>query len=197
MNSVDIAFASALDLAQCIRKREISPLELTQLYLERIQRYDPQLGSFFTVAADLALEDAQVKTEQLAKIPDTVELPPFFGIPAAIKDLNPTAGLPCSYGVAALKSQIATEDDNISQRMRKAGFILLGKTATSELGTFPYCESPGFAPTRNPWNLDYTAGGSSGGAAAAVAAGLCAIAQGSDGGGVSARSCSLLRHCWP
>ena len=183
MDSVDIAFAPALDLAQRIRKREISPLELTEIYLERIQRFDPQLGSFFTVAADLALADAQAKTEQLAKAFDTTKLPPFFGVPTAIKDLNPTAGLPCSYGVAALKSNIATEDDNVSQRMKDAGFILLGKTATSELGTFPYCESPGFAPTRNPWNLDYTAGGSSGGAAAAVAAGLCAIAQGADGGG--------------
>ena len=183
MDSVDIAFAPALDLAQLIRKREISPLELTQVYLERIQRFDPQLGSFFTVAADLALADAQTKTEQLAKTFNVGELPPFFGIPAAIKDLNPTAGLPCTYGVAALKSNIATEDDNISQRMKNAGFVLLGKTATSELGSFPYCESPGFAPTCNPWNLDYTAGGSSGGSAAAVAAGLCAIAQGSDGGG--------------
>ena len=140
-------------------------------------------GASLLLQADLALADAQAKTEQLTKTLDLAELPPFFGIPTAIKDLNPTVGLPCSYGVTALKSNLATEDDNVSQRMKAAGFVLLGKTATSELGTFPYCESPGFPPTRNPWNLDYTAGGSSGGSAAAVAAGFCAIAQGSDGGG--------------
>ena len=192
MKSADIAFKPALELAQLIRQREISPLELTQLYLERIEQFDSQLGSFFTVAAETALAEAQAKTEQLAK---TDELPPFFGVPTAIKDLNPTAGLPCTYGVAALKPQIATYNDNISQRLKAAGFIILGKTATSELGSFPYTEPPGFPPTRNPWNLDYTAGGSSGGAAAAVAAGLCPIAQGSDGGGsirTPAACCGLV-----
>ena len=110
-------------------------------------------------------------------------MPPFFGVPIAIKDLNPVAGLPCAYGVARLKNRIATEDDGVVQKLRQAGFVILGKTATSEAGTLPYTEPNGFSPTRNPWNLDYTPGGSSGGAAAAVAAGLLPIAQGSDGGG--------------
>ncbi|MEM8778621.1 MAG: amidase, partial [Cyanobacteria bacterium P01_G01_bin.49] len=183
MNSADLAFTPALNLAKLIRDRQISPLELTQLYLDRIKKQNTQLGSFFTVAAETALKDAHVKTEQLAKTPDLSSFPPFFGVPTAIKDLNAVQGMPLTYGVAALRDNIATYDDGVTMRLKGAGFIILGKTATSQLGTFPYTEPPGFPPTRNPLNLDYTAGGSSGGSAAAVAAGLSPIAQGSDGGG--------------
>ncbi|NEQ15308.1 amidase family protein [Moorena sp. SIO2C4] len=183
MNQVDLAFTPALDQSQLIRKGEISPLELVQLYLERIEGLNPQLGSYFTVASDMALADAKAKTEQLAQTTDTFKLPPFFGVPIAIKDLRAVEGLPCSFGVAALKDNIAEYDDGVITRIKQAGFIILGKTATSELGSLPYTEPPGFPPARNPWNLDYTPGGSSGGSAAAVAAGLSPIAQGSDGGG--------------
>ncbi|MDJ0845936.1 amidase [Crocosphaera sp.] len=183
MNSVKLAFTSALDLAQLIRDRTVSPLELTQLYLDRIETYNPQLGSFFFVAAEMALEDAKEKTEQLSNTSDLNSLPPFFGVPTAIKDLNSVSGMPVSYGVAVLKQNVVNHDDGVTTRMKQAGFIILGKTATSQLGSFPYTEPPNFPPARNPWHLDYTPGGSSGGAAAAVAAGLCPIAQGSDGGG--------------
>ncbi|MDJ0661895.1 MAG: amidase [Crocosphaera sp.] len=183
MNSLDLAFTSALELAQLIRDRTISPLELTELYLDRIEKYNPQLGSFFFVAAEMALQDAKEKTEQLTHTSDPNSLPPFFGVPTAIKDLNAVAGMPVSYGVAALKENVVKHDDGVTTRMKQAGFIILGKTATSQLGSFPYTEPPGFSAARNPWHLDYTPGGSSGGAAAAVAAGLCPIAQGSDGGG--------------
>ena len=183
MNDLDLAFTPALEQVQLIRDRQISPLELVTLYLQRIQRLDSQLGSFFTVAAEMALAEAKAKTEQLAKIEDPQQLPPFFGVPTAIKDLYPVTGMPCSYGVSAVKDNIATYDDGVVVRLKAAGLIVLGKTATSAMGTLPYTEPIGFPPTRNPWNLDYTPGGSSGGAAAAVAAGLCSIAQGSDGGG--------------
>ncbi|AFY77256.1 MAG: amidase [Hydrococcus sp. C42_A2020_068] len=183
MNLVDLAFTPALEQARLIRDRQISPLELVELYLDRIEQYDSRLGSYFSVAAETALAEAQAKTEQLANLKDPDALPPFFGVPTAIKDLNSVTGMPLTLGVAALKDKIGTYDDGVVVRMRTAGFIILGKTATSELGSFPYIEAPGFPPTRNPWNPDYTAGGSSGGAAAAVAAGLCPIAQGSDGGG--------------
>ena len=183
MNQAELAFTPALEQAQLIRDREISPLELVKLYLERIQQFDSQLGSYFTVAAQIALADAQAKTEQLTQIKDLSQLPPFFGVPTAIKDLNSVAAMPCTYGVAALKDQIAARDDGVVTQMKMAGFVILGKTAASEVGSLPYTEPPGFPPTRNPWNLEYTPGGSSGGAAAAVAAGLCPIAQGSDGGG--------------
>ena len=181
MNSIDLAFAPALEQARLIRAKEVSPLELVQLYLERVQQLDTRLGSYFTVMAEQALADAKTKTEQLTL--DTAELPLFFGVPIAIKDLYPVAGVPCSYGVAALKDSVATYDFDMVTRIKQAGFTILGKTATSQLGSLPYTEPDGFPPTRNPWNLDYTSGGSSGGAAAAVAAGLCAIAQGSDAGG--------------
>ncbi|MBE9125060.1 MULTISPECIES: amidase [unclassified Coleofasciculus] len=183
MNQVNLAFAPALEQAQLIRSRQVSPLELVELYLERIERFNPQLGSYFTVAVDMALADAKAKTEQLAQAGDIAELPPFFGVPISIKDLNAVQGLPCTYGSPLLKDKIAPYDDGLVMRIKQAGFIILGKTATSEVGSLPYTEPMGFPPARNPWNLDYTAGGSSGGAAAAVAAGLCPIAQGSDGGG--------------
>ena len=180
MNQNDLAFTPALELAQLIRLREVSPLELVEVYLERIERLNPQLGSYFTVTADLAVADAKNKTELLTT---TSELPPFFGVPISIKDLNAVAGVTCTYGNPALLRNIANYDDGVVTRIKQAGFIILGKTATSELGSCPYSEPTGFPPARNPWNLEYTPGGSSGGAAASVAAGLSAIAQGSDGGG--------------
>jgi amidase len=183
MNPTDLAFASALEQAQLIRQRQVSPLELVELYLERIQRLDPQLGSYFTVISEQALAEAKAKTEQLAQIDDPSQLPPFFGVPIAIKDLNAVAGIRHTYGTPVLMNKIAGYSDGVVMRIQGAGFTLLGKTATSELGSLPYIDQAGFPPTRNPWNLDYSAGGSSGGAAAAVAAGLAPLAQGSDGGG--------------
>ncbi|EKQ66646.1 amidase, Asp-tRNAAsn/Glu-tRNAGln amidotransferase A subunit [Leptolyngbyaceae cyanobacterium JSC-12] len=182
MDSVDLAFTPALEQARMIRNRELSPLELTEVYLERIQRLNPQLGSYVFVAAEQAIADAKVKTNQLMQTPSE-ELPPFFGVPISIKDLNLVAGMPCAFGVRWLKNQIAQTDDGVVQRIKQAGFVILGKTATSEAGTLPYTEPDGFPPARNPWSLEHTPGGSSGGAAAALAAGLCSVAQGSDGGG--------------
>ncbi|MCC3404176.1 MAG: amidase [Microcoleus sp. PH2017_10_PVI_O_A] len=195
MNSVDRAFSSALDLAKSIRDREISPLEITNVYLERIDRLNHQLGSYFTVTADRAIELATAQTEHLAGLNKSQELPPFFGVPIAIKDLTPVAGVPCTYGVQALHSNISPYNESVVWRIEAAGFNILGKTATSQIGSLPYTEPPGFRPARNPWNLEYTPGGSSGGSAAAVAAGLCAIAQGSDGGGSirgPASACGLV-----
>ncbi|MEG3858916.1 amidase [Microcoleus sp. herbarium12] len=195
MNSVDRAFSSALDLAKSIRAREISPLEIANVYLERIDRLNHQLGSYFTVTADRAIELATAQTEHLAGLNKSEELPPFFGVPIGIKDLTPVAGIPCTYGTQALHSNISSYNESVVWRIEAAGFNILGKTATSQIGSLPYTEPPGFRPARNPWNLDYTPGGSSGGSAAAVAAGLCAIAQGSDGGGSirgPASACGLV-----
>ena len=181
MNSVDLAFLPALDQARLIRSKEISPLELVELYLERIERLNPALGAYVTVMAEQALADARAKTEHLASNPD--DLPPLFGVSVSVKDLNPVEGVACAYGIKAACDRIAGQDDYIVGKLRQAGMVILGKTATSQLGSLPYTEPPGFPPARNPWNLDYTPGGSSGGGAAALAAGLCAISQGSDGGG--------------
>ena len=181
MNPVDLAFMRALEQAKLIRDKEISPLELTEVYLERIQRLNPQLGAYVAVMADQALAEARAKTEHLAKHPE--DLPPLFGVTVSVKDLNPLEGVACAYGIKAACDRIADHDDLIVRKLRQAGLIILGKTATSQLGSLPYTEPPGFPPTRNPWNTDYTPGGSSGGGASALAAGLCSISQGSDGGG--------------
>jgi amidase len=181
MIDADLLLTSALQQADLIRQKQISPIELLELYLTRIDRLNPQIGAFFHVAKKQARQQAQAQTKFLAN--QSVQLPPLFGLPMGIKDLNPVAGMPCSYGVAALKDQIATMDDSMVWLLNQAGCNILGKTAISELAALPYTETPGFAPTRNPWNLAYTAGGSSGGAAAAVAAGLLPFAHGDDGGG--------------
>ena len=183
INVADLAFTPALEQAKLIKERQVTPLELTKLYLSRIAQYDSQLGCFWYVAQDSALADAQQKTEQLAQTLDTNRLPPFFGVPIGVKDLKSIANMPITYGVSALKDQIAEFDEDIVTKVKRAGFVILGKTATSQLGSFPYTEPEGFALTRNPWNLHYTPGGSSGGSAAAVAAGLCPIALGGDAGG--------------
>jgi amidase len=180
--SADLLNASALTQARLIREKQISPLELTQVYLDRIEQNNPQLGSFFYVAVDRAISLARSQTEILSQS-DATSLPPFFGIPTAIKDLNPVAGMPCTYGSPAMRDYIPPYSDGIVSLMEGAGFNIIGKTAISELASFPYTEPTGFPPARNPWNLDYTPGGSSGGAAAAVAAKLIPIAHGSDGGG--------------
>ena len=195
MNQVDLAFTSALEQARLVRTLQVSPIELVNLYLERIDRLNPELGSYFTVTAEQAIALAKSQTEQLAGLNKLPELPPFFGVPIAIKDLTPVAGVPCNYGVAPMVGNISGYDEAVVMRIKAAGFIILGKTATSQIGALPYTEPPGFPPARNPWNLDYSPGGSSGGSAAAVAAGLCAIAQGSDGGGSirgPASSCGLV-----
>lgn len=179
----DLAFTPALKQAQLIKERQITPLELTKLYLARIKQYDVQLGSFYYVATASALADAQHKTTLLEQTAETDKLPPFFGVPIAIKDLKAVADMPLSYGLTVLKEQISEYDEAIVTKIKQAGFIILGKTATSQLGSFPYTEPEGFPPTRNPWNLNHTPGGSSGGSAAAVAAGLCSIAVGGDAGG--------------
>jgi amidase len=182
MNSVDLAFLPALEQARLIRHKEISPLELTQGYLNRIERLNPKLGAYVAVMAEQAIADATAKTEQVMAS-DPTDLPPLFGVSVSVKDLNSVEGVACAYGIKAACDRIATHDDYIVSKLRQAGLVILGKTATSQMGSLPYTEPPGFPPARNPWNLDYTPGGSSGGGAAALAAGLCALSQGSDGGG--------------
>ncbi len=181
MDSVDIAFTSALEQAQLIRSGVVSPVDLVNLYLARIQDYDTQLGSYVTVIAEQALTEAKAKADRLTQGPE--DLPPFFGVPIAIKDLTSVQGVRCAYGSPVLMDNVSAYDDAVVARIKQAGFIILGKTSVSELGSLPYTEPMGLPIARNPWNLNHTAGGSSGGAAAAVAAGLAPIAQGSDGGG--------------
>ncbi|WP_219464165.1 amidase [Nonomuraea rhizosphaerae] len=178
---------SALEQAQAIRDQEISPVELTQHYLDRIERIDPQVGAYVTVTAERALDQARRLAEEL---PDG----PLAGVPIPIKDLNLVKDVPIMFGSATYREFVAPVDDTVVERLRDAGTVMLGKTATPEFGLPCYTETYVSPPARSPWNLDCSAGGSSGGAAAAVAAGLAPAAQGSDGAGsirIPASVCGL------
>jgi amidase len=173
---MDLAFLSACEQARALRARELTSVELTELYLERIQRIDRELDSFVTVRAEEALVEARAKDE-------TGSEAPFHGVPIAIKDLTATAGIRTTYSSRAYADHVPDFDTAVARRLREAGFVILGKTNTPEFGTVAFTESDLNGNTRNPWNLERTPGGSSGGAAAALAAGLVPIAHGSDGGG--------------
>jgi amidase len=178
----ELLLRSALEQLALLHQGEVSPLELAEAYLQRIEQIDPALGSYWTVLRESVLTQARRITDQGA-IADRLQGLPLLGLPVSIKDLHALEGAPASLGIAALRERMVSYDDGAVARLRAAGCLFLGKTATAQLGTQPVTEPPGFAPTRNPWNPSRTAGGSSGGAAAALAAGLCAAAHGSDGGG--------------
>jgi amidase len=177
---VDVAFLPATEQARLVRARELSPVELAETYLARIERLDPELNAYVTVTSERALAEARAAEEAVA---GGGELPPFAGVPVAVKDLTRTRGVRTTFSCPAYAQHVPEVDDNAARRIRKAGFVLLGKTNTPELGTTPVTESALNGFCRNPWSTDRTPGGSSGGAAAALAAGLCPVAQGSDGGG--------------
>jgi amidase len=171
-----LAFASATEQARLIRDGEVSAVELAGLYLERIERIDPELNSFVTVRREAALDDASA-------VDASTGAAPFRGVPIAIKDLTPTAGIRTTYSSRAFADNVPDFDTAVVRRLRRAGFVILGKTNTPEFGTVAFTESELNGATRNPWSPGRTPGGSSGGAAAALAAGLIPLAHGTDGGG--------------
>ena len=188
----DLAFTSATEQARMIREGEISPVELTDMYLRRIEKLDPEINSFVTVTGDMALEEARRAEEAVASGQD---LPPFHGVPIGIKDLMETKGVRTTFSCRALAEYVPDQDDEVVTKIKQAGFISLGKTNTSEFGSIPVTESDLNGACRNPWNSDRTAGGSSGGAAAAVAAGLLPVAHAADGGGsvrIPSSCCNLF-----
>jgi len=183
----------ALEQAAAIRRREVSPVELVEHYLDRIDRLDAQVGAFVTVTADAAR--AAALEAEAATGRDGAALPPLHGVPTAIKDLNLTAGVRTTFGSAVCADFVPTVDDFVVEKLRAAGTISLGKTNTPEFGLPCYTEPEVAPPARTPWDLSRSAGGSSGGAGAAVAAGLIPFAQGSDGGGsvrIPASACGLF-----
>ena len=157
---------------------EVSAPELLEIYLERIARLDSQLRSYRVVLTDKARDEAYAAQDRL----DAGERLPLLGVPIAIKDDVDVAGEVTTYGSAGHRTAV-TVDAAVVRRLRAAGAVIIGKTAVPELMIFPFTESLAFGATRNPWNLKRTPGGSSGGSAAAVAAGLASLALGSDGGG--------------
>jgi amidase len=176
--SDDVAFAGAARIAEMVRAKEASPSELVELYLERIAALEPKLNAFRVVLAEGARADAKRAEERLAKGDDA----PLLGVPVAIKDNIDYAGEVTAHGTAAY-GEPATEDSHVVRRLREAGATILGKTNLPELAIYGFTESPTFGPTRNPWDISKTPGGSSGGSGVAVAAGLCAIAHATDGAG--------------
>jgi amidase len=179
MKDTDLAFTSAVELAELVRLKKVSPVELVELYASRIESLNPTLGAYLTLTLDEAREQAKAAEAAL----DVDDLPPFHGVPISIKDLNETKGVRTTHGNAAFADRISTYDDEVVAKLKRAGFIMLGKTNTPEFGTTCFTDPPGYYPARNPWDTTRTTGGSSGGAAGALAAGLCPISQGSDGGG--------------
>ncbi len=172
--------ASALELARRIRARELDAEEVIERYLARIDERDPRVSAWVQVDREGALREARRKDRERDS---GKPLPPFHGVPIGIKDLNLVKGLFARFGSRAFERLIGLADDENVKLLRLGGFVILGKTSTSELGALPITEPDIHPPTRNPWNLDHTSGGSSGGAGAAVAAGMIPIAQGSDGAG--------------
>ncbi|MGO8938728.1 MAG: amidase [Mycobacterium sp.] len=178
MDADDLAFAGAAAQARMLADGEVSAPELLEIYLERIARLDSQLRSYRVVLTDKARDEAYAAQDRL----DAGERLPLLGVPIAIKDDVDVAGEVTTYGSAGHRSAV-TVDAAVVRRLRAAGAVIIGKTAVPELMIFPFTESLTFGATRNPWNLKRTPGGSSGGSAAAVAAGLASLALGSDGGG--------------
>ena len=185
---------SALEQAAAVRHREVSPSELVEHYLDRIATWSDAVGAYVTVTADLAREQAR-QAERTLHEADADDLPPLLGVPIAIKDLTDVAGVRCTLGSAAFVDRVATVDAHVVTLLRKAGTVILGKSNAAEFGTPCYTEPDVAPPARTPWDLSRSAGGSSGGAGAAVAAGLAPFAQGNDGGGsvrIPASVCGLV-----
>jgi len=176
---------TAIELAAAIKEGRLSPVEITDHYLDRIGHLNERTGAFYTVTADLAREQAAAaeKLAADARREGGAPLAPLAGVPIPIKDLNMVAGVRMTMGCTLFSDNVPAEDDYVVAELRKAGIVITGKTATPEFGLPCYTETRIGPPARTPWDLSRSAGGSSGGAAAAVAAGLAPAAQGRDGGG--------------
>jgi aspartyl-tRNA(Asn)/glutamyl-tRNA(Gln) amidotransferase subunit A len=178
----------AAELACRIAVKDVSPVEVVEASLARLEETDAQLNAYVAVDAAGAREAARRAEKAVL---DGEPLPPLHGVPVSVKDLIDVAGLPARYGSLTLKDHVAPEDAPAVARLRAAGAIIVGKTATSEFGYRGYTKSLVHGNTRNPWDLGRTPGGSSGGAVASVAAGVTPIALGTDGGGSIRSPCAF------
>jgi amidase len=186
----DVAFAGLAEHAAMLERGETTSQELTELFLSRIERHDPALNAFRVVFDEMARAEA-AQADARRRSGDTR---PLLGIPLAIKDDTDIQGHVTAMGSCAVEEP-ARADSEVVRRLRSAGAVILGKTHVPEMMIVPFTESPTYGITRNPWDLQRTPGGSSGGSAAAVAAGLCSAALGSDGGGsirIPAGCCGLF-----
>lgn len=185
----DLHEYTALELHQLLQRGDVTPAEATRHFLARIERLDPVVGAFATVTPERALERARAVERDLPRAA------PLWGMPLADKDLHPRAGVPTAFGSRAHADHVPDASDDLVDALDAAGAVSLGKTATPEYGLPSYTEPLAGRPARSPWDLALGAGGSSGGAAAAVAAGMLPFAPGSDGGGsvrIPAASCGIV-----
>ncbi|MGH7264174.1 MAG: amidase [Candidatus Rokuibacteriota bacterium] len=180
MNATDLCYTPATELGRLYRAKQLSPVEVTDTVLARIERLNPTLNAFLTVTADHARELARAAEGRATR---GGLLGPLDGIPYSIKDLEPTAGIRTTYGSRFFEQNVPAEDGALAARLRATGGVLLGKTNTPHFGYKDMCDNLIGPPCRNPWNTERTSGASSGGAGAAVAAGLGPLAHGSDGSG--------------
>lgn len=180
MEHTELCFTPATELRRLIRDREISPVEVTDAVLARIEHLNPKIFAYLTVTADLARAQAR---EAEARVRRDEALSRIDGIPYSIKDLETTAGIRTTFGSRWFEQHVPQQDSAVAGRLKAAGGILLGKTNTPHYGHKDMSDNLLGPPCANPWKPDRTSGGSSGGAAAAVAAGLGPLAQGSDGAG--------------
>src|SRR4051794_1896153 len=179
MDATELAYAGAAQQARLIAAGEVSAREVVGAVLRRIERLDPQLNAFRVVLAERALAEAdQADARRRAG-----EQRPLLGVPVAVKDDTDVAGVPTARGTAASDLTPRPADAEAVRRLRAAGAVIVGKTNVPELMMWPWSEGVSFGAVRNPWALDRTPGGSSGGSGAAVAAGLCGVALGTDGAG--------------
>ncbi|MEN9835004.1 MAG: 6-aminohexanoate-cyclic-dimer hydrolase [Pseudomonadota bacterium] len=183
---------SALGIAAAIKARKISPVEVARHFLEEVDRLNPDINAFvWRRDADL-LEEAKAAEDAVMRGDD---LAPFHGVPIPLKDLAEAVGHTVTHGSRAARSKVGRMDTAAVGLLRKAGFLFMGRTNSPEFGTLPVTENVLHGATRNPYDLTRTPGGSSGGAAAAVAAGMAPIAHASDGGGsirIPASCCGLV-----
>jgi aspartyl-tRNA(Asn)/glutamyl-tRNA(Gln) amidotransferase subunit A len=195
MALTDIDRLGARALAAAIRARELSPVEVTERTLARLAETEPQLNAFVFVDREGALAAAREAEARLrAAAGDAARLEreaPLLGVPVSVKDLIDVAGLPCGFGSLTMRDHVPSEDAPSVERLRRAGAVIIGKTTTSEFGYRGYTRSLAHGNTANPWDTGRTPGGSSGGAVASVAAGVTAIALGTDGGGSIRAPCAL------
>jgi len=176
----DLCFTPATELARLYRARKASPLEVMQAVFARIDAVNPGLNAYVTLAREAALREAGRATRALRR---GATLPPLHGVPVSIKDLTPTKGIRTTEGSKIYEHRVPDEDAVIVERLKAAGAIVVGKTNTPEFGAGGNTFNAVFGVTRNPWNPALTCGGSSGGAAVALATGMGPIAEGSDLGG--------------
>ncbi len=191
MSDDALCFLGGAELGRRIARREVSPVEVARAHLARIERLEPKLNAFLAVTADRALAAAAAAERELAA---GAGRGPLHGVPMALKDLFDTAGVVTTAGSRILAANVPARDAAAVERLRAAGLVLLGKTNMHEFAYGTTTNNPHYGPCRNPWDLERSPGGSSGGSGAALAAGMCPLSLGTDTGGsirIPASACGV------